>query len=57
MSKVNQLWNDFTKIEVELQKMSKHSEGYTSKKNELLKLYNKIQAAEAELVEWQTQAA
>ncbi len=54
MSKVNQLWKDFTKIETELEQMSKDSEHYQTKKNELLKIYNKIQEAEMELVEWQT---
>ncbi len=55
MGKVQQLWQRFSLIEAELEKLNEDTSAYENKSNELLDTYNEIQSAEENLVTWQTQ--
>ena len=54
MSKVNNLWKKFHRIEGEMEQLQKKSAAYNIKTGELLEVYEKIQKAEANLGSWQT---
>jgi predicted transcriptional regulator len=54
MSKINNLWKRFHRIEADLKQLQKNSVAFQSKTQELLEVYEKIQQAEASLASWNT---
>jgi hypothetical protein len=54
MSKINNLWKKFHRIEAEMEQMQKQTTAYNAKTGELLEVYEKIQKAEANLASWET---
>ena len=54
MSKINNLWKKFHRIEAELEQLQQKTAAYRSKTGELLEVYEKIQKAEVNLASWKT---